>query len=241
MTTAVHPYVEALLSGSRDVEATPHPWLDLRRGAALERANALSVPTTRDEDWRFTDLSQLTRLPLKRAAAPGAVDKSALDACAIPEAAVRLVFVDGFYVPELSVLDSGANRPREGGDPGSAPVVLSLREILQTRASTIEPHLTRLAPFEKNVFAALNTAHLRDGAVVIVPRDAACERPVHIVHFATQPGSVSYPRCLVVADRGSRSTVIEEFVGLADDAYFVNAVSEIAVAASAHLRHIKLQ
>src|SRR5687767_522742 len=149
MTTAVHPYVEALLSGSRDVEATPHPWLDLRRGAALERANALSVPTTRDEDWRFTDLTQLTRLQLKRAAAPGAVSRETLEACTIPEAGARLVFVDGFYVPGLSVLNSGPRRndeenrhPREGGDPGSAPAILPLRDVLKAHAPGLEPYLT---------------------------------------------------------------------------------------------------
>ena len=226
MTTAVHPYIEALLTGSREVEASPQPWLDLRRGAALERANALSVPTTRDEEWRFTDLTQLTRQQLKRAAAPGTVAKEALDACVIPEAGARLVFVDGFHVEALSA---------------GAPVVMPLAQALKTHGAAIEPHLTRLAAFEQNVFTALNTAHLRDGAVVIVPAGAACEQPIHILHFATQPGTVSYPRCIVVAGRGSRCTVIEEYVGITEDAYFANAVAEIAVGESAQLRHIKLQ
>ncbi len=50
---------------SRDVkgERDQHDaWLKTRRSSALERASALSVPTMRDEDWRFTDLSTLYRL-----------------------------------------------------------------------------------------------------------------------------------------------------------------------------------
>ena len=67
-TTAVHPYIESLLAGTRELPRTPHAWLNERRGAALERANALAVPTTRDEEWRFTDLTPLTRLKLRPAA-----------------------------------------------------------------------------------------------------------------------------------------------------------------------------
>ena len=101
MTTAVHPYIESLLTGSRDLPRTPHAWLDERRGAALERANALSVPTTRDEEWRFTDLTQLTRLQLRPAAAVS-VAREAVEPMVVPEAGARLVFVDGVYAPALS-------------------------------------------------------------------------------------------------------------------------------------------
>jgi Fe-S cluster assembly protein SufD len=101
--------------------------------------------------------------------------------------------------------------------------------------------LARLARFEHNVFAALNTAHVRDGAVVIVPKGVACEKPVHVLNVATQAGVVVYPRLLVVAESAAEGTVIEEFFSIGDDAYFTNAVTEITVAPTARLRHIKLQ
>src|SRR4029079_24754 len=107
-TTAVHPYVESLLTGTRELPTTPHAWLDQGRGAALERANALSVPTTRDEEWRFTDLSQLTRLQLKPAARPPVLSPTAIESCIVPEAGARLDSVDGTFVPELSVAESEA-------------------------------------------------------------------------------------------------------------------------------------
>ena len=229
--TAVHPYIEALLSGSRELGVTPHGWLDERRGAALERANALSVPTTRDEEWRFTDLTQLTRLQLKPASGVAKVAPEVLDACVVPEAGARLVFVDGAFAPALSVV----------ADRSSGAAVLPLSEALKTHAALLEPHLARLAVFGQNVFAALNTAHLRDGAVVIVPRGSACEKPVHVLYLATEPGTATYPRCLVLAESGCECTVIEEYVAVSEEAYFTNAVTEIHVAENARLRHIKVQ
>ena len=231
MTTTVHPYIESLLSGTRELAATPHPWLDRRRGAALERANALSVPTTRDEDWRFTDLTQLTKLRLRPGAGSGSVSAETLAECAVPEAGTRLVFVDGAYAPSLSITASDARAPR----------VLPLTAALKAEARQLERHLGVLASYEHNVFTALNTAHLREGAVVLVPAGALCERPVHVVFVTTQPDTVVYPRCLVVAEEGSECTIIEEYVGVPEGAYFTNAVTEVSVAANARLRHIRLQ
>jgi Fe-S cluster assembly protein SufD len=231
MTTAVHPYIESLLTGTREIATTPHPWLDERRGAALERANALAVPTTRDEEWRFTDLTALTKLKVGPARAPAVVSPDALDAFIVPEAGARLVFVDGLYAPSLSQVS----------DESAGVRVLALAEALKSDGRRLEPYLAKLATFENNVFAALNTAHLREGAVILVAKDAACTKPVHVLHLATQPSTVAYPRCLVVAASGCECTVIEEYAGVSDEAYFTNAVTEISVAANARLRHIRLQ
>ncbi len=48
--------------------------------------------------------------------------------------------------------------------------------------------------FEDNLFAALNTAFLHDGALIIVPRNAVVEQPVHVLFIATQAESASHPR-----------------------------------------------
>jgi Fe-S cluster assembly protein SufD len=230
-TTAVHPYIESLLTGTRELPGTPHAWLNARRGAALERANALSVPTTREEDWRFTDLAPLTRLQFRTAAAAQDVSADTIAPFAVPEAGARLVFVDGVYAPALSVQPSDSAGVR----------VSTLMAALGTGSKRLEPHLAQLAAFEHNVFVALNTAHLRDAAVIVVPRGVVCEKPVHLLHVSTQSGTAAYPRCMVIAEAQSQCTLIEEYQGLAGDAYFNNAVTEIVVEANAKLRHIKLQ
>src|SRR5206468_3347893 len=126
------------------------------------------------EEWRSTDLSQLTRLRLRPAARPPVLSPTGIESCIVPEAGARLVFVDGTFAPELSASTAE-----------TAVRVLSLAAALKTEARTLEPHLAQLASFERNVFTALNTAHLRDAAVVIVGPGAACEKPVHLLFIAT--------------------------------------------------------
>jgi Fe-S cluster assembly protein SufD len=229
-TTAVHPYVEALLTGTRELPQSAHSWLNERRGAALERANALSVPTTRDEEWRFTDLTPLTRLQVRAVKPRPDVEIEVAQPYFVPEAGARLVFVDGVFSPALSEVtaECGVRIGALGG-------------MLSRHASTLEPYLAKLASFDRSLFAALNTAHLREAAVVIVPKDAACARPVHVVHLATQPDTAAYPRCLMVAETGAECTLIEDYSALTPDAYLTNAVTEIAVAPNARISHVKVQ
>jgi Fe-S cluster assembly protein SufD len=228
-TTAAHSYVESLLSGSRDLPRAPEAWLNERRGAALERANALTVPTTREEEWRFTDLAPLTRLTWRAPSGATALTPEALAPYTVPEAGARLVFVDGIYAPGLSQTEGCAG-----------VIVAPLAEALKCGVA-LEPHLAKHADFERNVFVALNTAHLKDAAVVQIGKDAACDKPVHILHLATESGIAAYPRCVIVAERGSACTVIEEYQALTADAYFNNGVTEVVVAPNAKLIHVKLQ
>ena len=91
---------------------------------------------------------------------------------------------------------------------------------------------------DDDVFAALNTAYLRDGALIVVPRDdQQCPAPVHLLFVATQKDAASYPRCLVVAEAGS---AVHGDRGLrracTTDAYFTNAVTEIASGEGARVR-----
>ena len=228
--TATHPYIDALLKGY-EAPRGGISWLDERRAHALERANALTVPTMREEEWRFTDLSPLTRTPFRRAAGaarPGMADVARFVA---PEATIRLTFVDGVFAPELSVM---------AGLPHGV-VVSPLVAALDTHAAVIEPHLARHAQFEREVFAALNTAHLRDGAFVWIARNQKGPAPIQLLYLSTQKESAAYPRCLAIVEAGAECTLIEDYASLGENIYFNDAVTEIVVGEGARMRHVRVQ
>src|SRR5262245_5877131 len=102
METSTTSYLKRSLQNQSQLPQAPWSWLSRLRADALDRANALRVPTTRDEDWRFTDLSPLYQNAFETARAPRSVDPAILAADGIVEAAGRLVFIDGVYAPELS-------------------------------------------------------------------------------------------------------------------------------------------
>ena len=186
------------------------------------------MPTTRDEEWRFTDISPLTKFPFQPVRGAPLLDPADIDGFVLPEAAARLVFVDGVYAPPLSYNRTGI-------------VVENLAAGAAGRGAVLESHLCRHAEFNQDVFAALNTAFLHDGALVVVPRGVAVAAPVHLLFVATQKDTASYPRCLVIAESGSAVTIVEDNVTLTEETYFTNAVSEIVLADNASVSHVRVQ
>jgi len=227
--SAAKSYAAALLPGARALPTGPNAWLNRLRADALERANVLAVPSTRDEDWRFTDLAPLYKTAYQPADAPGTPSREAIEPLLVPEAGNRLVYVDGHFVPELSAT---------GADGLS---VSTVADSVRGAPGTAEAHLARHVGFEKDPFAAVNTAHLQHGAVITAPRGLRAERPVHVLFVSTRPDCASYPRVLVVVDRSAELTFIEDHVSLTDAAYFVNGVTEIAVGENAGVHHVRVQ
>lgn len=223
-------YLDSLLQGRDALPEPPNAWLRNLRMRAVERANELTVPTTRDEEWRFTDLSPVYKLPFRRPAAAGKLDAARLYPYAIPEAGTCMVFVDGHYSPALS---------RTGSVEGL--VAGNLPDLAANAGNVAESKLGRLALFENDAFAAVNTAFLNDGALIHVSRDAKASAPIHLLFVATQRDIAVYPRVLVVADPGAECTVVEDFIGFADGPYLTDAVSEVFVAGNARVAHIRLQ
>lgn len=230
-------FLATLLAPAAAAGEQRHGWLKARRATALERASALSVPTTRDEEWRFTDLSSLYRLRLKSADAAGEVAPAVLQALFFPEAGRRLVFIDGrFDLPASSLPEAGATR------------VATLQSALTeagwaTARSAIEANLATIANVDRDVFAAANTAHLQDAAVVHVASGSggAGSEIVHVINVTTGRESSISPRLLVIAGRGARCTVIEDYVAVGGAAYLTNSVCEIVIEPNAEVKHIKVQ
>ncbi len=146
-----------------------------------------------------------------------------------------MVFVNGRYAPALS---------RVGTLPDGVRLI-SLATALHEEPTLLERYLGKYASIEGQAYAfgALNTAMMRDGAVLHVPKDTTVESPIHLL-FVTDAGGeggVSYPRNLVVVERGARATVIEQYVSLGGERYLTDAVTECALADGATLNHYKLQ
>jgi Fe-S cluster assembly protein SufD len=224
-------FISALLDGPA-AGASGAAWLDRLRADALERANRVPLPTTHEEEWRFTDLAPLTRLSFQPAAEVPAPAAAAVRERFLPEAHARLVFVDGVPSSALS------HRPH-----GAGLRILDLREALADCPAVLETHLGKRVPPDAGVFAALNTAFLRHGAVVVVDAEHAAPGPVQVLHIATRherPQAV-YPRTLLVAGRGSRCTLVEDFVALGEATYFSAPVTEVSVASGASVTHLRLQ
>src|SRR5439155_19840463 len=121
---------------------------------------------------------------------------------------------------------------------------------LQTLASTlradpdeVERHLTRVAPFERQSFTALNTALFADGAFLYIPPGDIIESPVHVLFVSTHEGrpTMAHPRVLAVVGENAQVSIVESYAGLRGARYWNNAITEVVVGENASVDHYKIQ
>jgi Fe-S cluster assembly protein SufD len=220
---------------SSEEERRGPPWLRQLRKSAIARFEALGFPTQKQEDWRYTNLAPLLRVPFKPAilARPDGVVAEKLEPYTFGVLKTTLlVFVNGRYAPRLSYL----RRLPEGVR------VASLAEVLNQEAVTLEPHLGRIARSEDDPFLSLNTAFFGDGAYVEVPNNTVVEEPIHLLFVATSKELpiVAYPRNLIRIGARSQATIIETYAGMGPHITFTNAVTEVSVGPAAVLDHYKM-
>ena len=223
-------HLGTLLAGQPQLAPSPWTHLNALREQAQTALGALAMPTLRDEEWRFTDLTPMHRLTFQPVLAASRLQLEDIAPFCLDGVAGRLVFVDGVYAPQLS-----------SPVPGGGMVVTDLPTAMATHPAALKAQLGRQQKLGDNVFAALNTAYLQDAAVLVVPRHAEVTAPLHLLFVATQAGALSHPRCLLLAEAGSRVTLVEDYVALQDAAYLVNPVTEIVLADKAHVTHVRVQ
>ena len=211
-------------------------WISPLRRRGIARFAELGFPSLQDEDWRFTNVAPIARLPFRPIfeAAHDSLTPEVLAGFTFGRLpARRLVFVNGHYAPNLS--SPGVQKP--------GVTVSSLAAALTTNSALIEQHLARHAQGENNAFTSLNTAFFQDGAFIHVAPGQTVDTPIHLLFVTTakESGATAQPRNLILADAGSQLTLLESYVSTVDASYFNNAVTELILGEGAVVEHGKFQ
>ena len=230
------PYLKAFARFEQPGASKQPSWLFPLRKAGIARFAELGFPTLKHEDWRFTNVSPIAKMPFKPVfdATPAGLARDTLAQfpfAKLPGA--KLVFVNGHFIPGLSntpALKDGAK-------------VASLAAALVTDSALIEKHLGRYVRTEDNAFAALNNAFFADGGFVFVPAGSAIAEPVQLLFINTRAdaGAAIHPRNLIVIESGAKATIIESYVSTASAPTFTNSVTEFSLGDNSIVEHCKFQ
>ncbi len=205
----------------------------LLRDNAMDIFNKLGFPTLRHEEWKYTNLKNISSLPLKfgAAASPDPINKEHIKKFRIAgEEAVVIVFENGRYNAALS------DKMPESID------AINLSDALDSEV--VKAHLGQIASPHSESFVALNTAFINDGVFIHVQKQSTHTRPVHIMHISNSgdAAQVTSMRNLVIAEPGSKITIIESYHSVDNNCRgLINTVTEIVVKENAFVEHVKAQ
>jgi Fe-S cluster assembly protein SufD len=210
-------------------------WTTSIRLEGMKRFVEKGLPTTRDEEWRFTNIAPLLRQSFYVPTHDSAMDSGVgplVGQAILSEEFHRMVFINGRYSDRWS-------RPALGGPT----VASSLAESIRDSKASVHQRLVNGAIAHPSAFTSLNDAFIEDGALIDVPDDVQLSQPIHLI-FVTAGGGqpiACHPRNLISLGKNSHATIIETYVGDGNTAYFNNSFTEIKLANSAKLHHHKLQ
>jgi Fe-S cluster assembly protein SufD len=242
---------DALNAGAVATLSADEPeWLQERRAAAWSAYERTPMPTTRLEEWRYTNLRKLLKLErlgfdgialdaatpadegFELASAPERL-RTAMEADR--EASGHLVEIDGRVVH----VDLDAELAAKG------VVLTSLRQAVVDHADLLKEHLaTNALPASRGKFQALNAALWTNGVFLHVPRGVRLERPVRVTRYLTEgaAGSAFFNRTLILADAASQVSFVDE--GLSADfdrqTLFSSGV-EVMARDGAQVQYVSLQ
>lgn len=200
------------------------------RSQAADIVARIGLPTTRAEDWKYTDLSRLTStLGASWWATSEAASVNLNDIATINDLdAYRMLFVAGVFQPQQSNLPDGVQ-------------LLSLAELLANDPNNSAECLFKLdesAPLFNAALAA-NTALASDGLCACIGEGIKLDKPLYIIHVGNSSAHLLNG---LILGRNAEATLIEHFVGTdSDTAGLSNIATYLRLGENAALNHYRLQ
>ena len=231
----IEKYLTDFLAFENNGAANAPAWLKKLRATGIAKFNELGFPTTKQEDWRFTNILPLTKVSFSRASKKELPEIRSTDIGKFIVGGAStslLVFVNGHFSERLS---NRTSLPKE-------VVAESLVEAVGVYGEQIRDHLSNRLPFQSHSFAALNTAFIYDGAFIHIPDGCKIAAPIQLLFISVAAKeSVSYPRNLIIVGDGASATFIESHAALSEDVYFSNSVTEMFVQKESAVDFVKIQ
>jgi len=187
------------------------------RAEALERYRQLPLPDTTEEHWRFTDLKGFD---------PDAFGHDRGQTPAVAPPAMLELDVAGL----ATITEAGVEIER------SAPEGVTFGPL-----SEAHERLYSLVGWDEK-FAAHNAALWKHGLLVVVPKGVELDKPLYVrITSSAEEGSLFW-RLLVVAEEGSRFTLVEDVSSASPDLRaYTNLAAELFVEERAKLEYVSLQ
>ncbi len=229
MAETIEKYIkafEALKAGRKDDPS----WLLRLREEAVTSLVQKGFPTTKDDAWRYTDVTAIRETAFDFDETIPALSRETVDALKRESGRNFLLIVNGKFSCEHSSVEEGVE-------------VMDLAEAIASRSDLVEPHLGRRVISGNDAFSALNASLFNQGLLIRILEDRIVKEPIHMVFFAqaSKGRSVFQVRNLIMLGKKSRAKIVETYKEGNGKNYFTNAVTEIVLEEGSQMEHCKIQ
>ncbi len=204
------------------------------RQQAWNSFQSLPFPTTKNEAWRWTDIS---KLPVESfvVSTGNSIEK-------IPAELLETV-ADAAHGGEI-LLAGGHNQIQLNPDLKKAGVVFTdFNDAILNHPQLVEKILGKVIEPGEEKFSALAAAMAPNGVLLYVPKGLTVTTPLHSLTWMSGTREAAFSHLLVYLDEGSSVTYVHESSSPVEELEqgFHSGIMELFVGAGAHLRFVELQ
>lgn len=205
----------------------------IRKTAMVQFLEA-GFPTTKNEDWKYTNIESIVNTNFNLELKENQLNKSDIEKFFIKELdCYKLVFINGHFENHLS----------DNVDSMNDFHVTNLEEYVKINADSDTQSLANLADYKEDSFVALNTAFMQKGIVIKILNEKKVDKPIFLLFIAVGNGDndLIQPRVLIESGSNSLTTIIESYQSVNSDNCLCNVVTELYLDENARVEHIKIQ
>ena len=203
-----------------ELDLTSLHLLDTDKSLAVEVLKDIAFPTTRVEEWKYTRVAKLGKTSFINS--PSIVED--ITPFIIDETKCTFVFVNGHYSEDLS--------------SRQMPKGVSCTPLSECSKHQVPESIVSI---KGEVFNAINTAYLNDGALINIEPNTKVQQTIQIIHIMSGDSVISNFKVIINAGEFSESSVVQGFFTEGNGTNFCNNILEITVEQNAFFSIDKIQ
>lgn len=219
-------FYEANLNGEKK-----SPIFKVRKDA-FETFEKNGIPTVRNEDWKYTNLSFLNKLDFNLEPTQTKIYEEQINEFTLPGAGKnRIVLVNGHYNEEFSNLENDTIEIK--------PFSLAHKE----NKEDLENHFGKYLNNQKLPFAALNTALAHEGVFIKVAKNTENSEPIQILNIidASKEPTFINSRNLIIAEESSKVHIYNRTATIGSNDAVYNVSTEFYLAENSNVNYYNYQ
>ena len=225
-----------LFTANLDMQENGTPdFIKEKRLEGMKAFQKLGIPDKSDERYKYTDLQEAFKNGFKKYLTPKSIEFNVEDIfkCDIPELNTHVVLLlNGWYYNRNQMLSEL---------PGGV-IVGSFAEAAKQYPELVAKHFGTYAQRTQEGVVALNTAFVRDGIFLYVPKNTVMDKPIQIINLLMdeEDGMTQHRNLFVVEDNAQAQVVVCDHT-LSAANFLTNSVTETYIAPNARMDYVRIQ
>lgn len=218
-------------------QLSPEPqWLKEVRRNAFDTFTSMPWPTSKDEEWRRTDIRafKLKSFALQQSSPAPSLD----EINSVSPIRDRLA---GHYNTGIVQIAGHTTQPADLTKLGQV-ILCDLETALKSHSELVQNHLTKIVQTNEDALSALHIAMMRGGFLLYVPKGVKLKDPLYALSALTSEHRVDTSHTLIILEDDAEATLVHDLAGVGESkpGLHLGAV-EIIVGKNSHLKYVRIQ